>query len=383
MTRLQTPISRRSLFRTAGVLALGGALSQHSILRPVSAQQVSPVGEQLYFNETGQVLFGPFLSAWLVLGGPDRTGFPITGVVQIEDRWVQWFEHARLEVVASGKVTPRDWLAGNGRLTALDHAQAKDVVLTRLGEAYAEALGLPESQERAFRNHAPAGNGALYVPQTAHNIVNGFREFYERPGNAERLGYPISDEFTHDNVAYQYFEYGALAWNPALNLLDRLPLGTLDAEAHGQPVRQAQPAPDGAQVYGPGYFLRTNALEGRRWIEVNLSTYTLNAFINSTSVLTTPVVTGAAVSPTAAGDFEVYLKYEAQDMEGVGADGREYFQADVPWVMYFFQDFALHGAYWRNGFGYAASHGCVNIPVPVAEQLWYWADYGTPVSVHW
>jgi lipoprotein-anchoring transpeptidase ErfK/SrfK len=89
------------------------------------------------------------------------------------------------------------------------------------------------------------------------------------------------------------------------------------------------------------------------------------------------------VSPTAQGEFAVYQKYEAQTMAGVGYDGTPYRQEDVPWVMYFYQDFALHGAYWRNGFGYAASHGCVNIPVPVAEELFYWADYGTRVSVHY
>jgi lipoprotein-anchoring transpeptidase ErfK/SrfK len=50
--------------------------------------------------------------------------------------------------------------------------------------------------------------------------------------------------------------------------------------------------------------------------------------------------------------------------------------------MYFFEDYAIHGAYWRNSFGYAPSQGCVNVPVDVAAQLWEWAPTGTRVVVH-
>ena len=99
-------------------------------------------------------------------------------------------------------------------------------------------------------------------------------------------------------------------------------------------------------------------------------------------VLQSAIVTGASVSPTAQGEFHINWKLESQTMEGVGWDGTPYRQEDVPWVMYFYQDFAIHGAYWRNGFGYAASHGCVNLPVDVAQELWNWAPSGTRVVVH-
>lgn len=53
----------------------------------------------------------------------------------------------------------------------------------------------------------------------------------------------------------------------------------------------------------------------------------------------------------------------------------------VPYVMYFYKGYALHGTYWHNNFGRPMSHGCVNLPTPIAEQLYHWAEIGTPVVV--
>lgn len=55
---------------------------------------------------------------------------------------------------------------------------------------------------------------------------------------------------------------------------------------------------------------------------------------------------------------------------------------NVPNVLYFSLDAeALHGAYWHNNFGNPMSHGCVNLPLDVAEFLYSWAPLGTPVIV--
>jgi len=55
---------------------------------------------------------------------------------------------------------------------------------------------------------------------------------------------------------------------------------------------------------------------------------------------------------------------------------------DVPWVMYFHNSGnAIHGAYWHNNFGAPMSHGCVNLPLDVAEFLFGWAPEGTPVTI--
>jgi lipoprotein-anchoring transpeptidase ErfK/SrfK len=49
--------------------------------------------------------------------------------------------------------------------------------------------------------------------------------------------------------------------------------------------------------------------------------------------------------------------------------------------MYFYEGYAIHGAYWHNRFGTPVSHGCVNLPVQQARKLYNWASVGTLVVV--
>jgi lipoprotein-anchoring transpeptidase ErfK/SrfK len=55
----------------------------------------------------------------------------------------------------------------------------------------------------------------------------------------------------------------------------------------------------------------------------------------------------------------------------------------VPWVMYFYSGYAIHGAYWHNNFGAPMSHGCVNMTPGEAQILYNWAPIGTEVYVHY
>ena len=65
-------------------------------------------------------------------------------------------------------------------------------------------------------------------------------------------------------------------------------------------------------------------------------------------------------------------------MEG-GQGKYYYYLPGVPYIMYFENDqvpswkgYGLHGTYWHNDFGRPHSHGCVNLPTPVAGRLYYW-----------
>ena len=121
---------------------------------------------------------------------------------------------------------------------------------------------------------------------------------------------------------------------------------------------------------------------GSKWIDVNQTTYQVTLYEGTTPVFQTVAVTGAPATPTHNGTFYVYLKYDIQTMRGHNADGSKYVTPDVPWVSYFNGSEALHGAYWRSSFGYRASHGCVNLPVPDAKTIYDWAPLGTMVVVH-
>jgi len=140
----------------------------------------------------------------------------------------------------------------------------------------------------------------------------------------------------------------------------------------GQPLRI------GKTVGLPTGFNLDNApADGYRWIEVDLSEQTLTAWQGDVPVLHTSVSTGTSRHPTVTGRFSVGTKYSSQRMTGPGYD-----LPGVPWVMYFFSGYAIHGAYWHDNFGAPMSHGCVNMRVTEAEFLYEWADAGTEVYVH-
>jgi len=120
---------------------------------------------------------------------------------------------------------------------------------------------------------------------------------------------------------------------------------------------------------------------GEKWIDVNLSTQTLVAFEGAAPVFDSLVSTGLANHPTVTGQFRIWLRFASQDMNGYRL-GYDYYLKGVPYVQYFYQDYALHGTFWHNNFGRPMSHGCVNLPTPAAEWLFNWAANGTVVNIH-
>lgn len=114
-----------------------------------------------------------------------------------------------------------------------------------------------------------------------------------------------------------------------------------------------------------------------RWVEVDLSDQTVTAWDGDQVFMHTLVSTGKASTPTVTGRFKVRVKLPETRM--VGPD---YDTPDVPWTMYYYRGYALHGAYWHNNFGTPVSHGCVNLPVDKAQALFDWASVGMEVIVH-
>ncbi|OGM78948.1 hypothetical protein A2382_03585 [Candidatus Woesebacteria bacterium RIFOXYB1_FULL_38_16] len=120
----------------------------------------------------------------------------------------------------------------------------------------------------------------------------------------------------------------------------------------------------------------TNPLE--KWIEIDLSEQTLRAWEGSSLFLETLVSTGLPWWPTPQGEFRVWAKIRAAKMEG--GEGRYYYNLpNVPYVMYFensnipgSRGFGLHGTYWHNDFGKEQSNGCVDLPISMAEKLYFW-----------
>ncbi len=115
-----------------------------------------------------------------------------------------------------------------------------------------------------------------------------------------------------------------------------------------------------------------------RWIDINLSDQTLAAYEGADLVDSFLVSTGRGGSPTVTGEFRIWVKVRIQDMSGPG-----YYIVDVPWVMYFYKSYGIHGTWWHNNFGTPMSAGCVNMTIPDAEWMYGWASVGTIVKVHY
>jgi lipoprotein-anchoring transpeptidase ErfK/SrfK len=113
-----------------------------------------------------------------------------------------------------------------------------------------------------------------------------------------------------------------------------------------------------------------------RSIVVSVSNQRIYAYEDGELVHSHITSTGLPDTPTVLGDYSVYVKYTADDMSGP-----DYFLPQVPYVMYFYQGYGIHGTYWHNSFGRPMSHGCVNLPVDEAQWFFDFADVGTPVRV--
>jgi len=117
---------------------------------------------------------------------------------------------------------------------------------------------------------------------------------------------------------------------------------------------------------------------GTRWIDVDLTNQRVYAYEGDTVVNSFIVSTGTWLTPTVTGQFNIYVKYRSNKMSGPG-----YYLPDVPYIMYFYGSYGLHGTYWHNNFGTPMSHGCVNLRTDDAGWLYNWASIGTLVNVHY
>lgn len=117
---------------------------------------------------------------------------------------------------------------------------------------------------------------------------------------------------------------------------------------------------------------------GERWIDVNLSQQRVYAYEGDVVVNSFLASTGTWQTPTVTGKFKIYVKYVSTRMTGPGYD-----LPNVPYAMYFYKGYGIHGTYWHSNFGVPMSHGCVNLSIPDAEWLFYWASVGTVVNVHY
>jgi lipoprotein-anchoring transpeptidase ErfK/SrfK len=119
----------------------------------------------------------------------------------------------------------------------------------------------------------------------------------------------------------------------------------------------------------------------RKAIEVSLGKQILTLYEDDTPVWTAPVATGVRGAETPLGDYQVQYKMPQARFKGTNPDGSRYDIPDVHWVMPFYGDYTIHGAYWRSVFGRPGSAGCISLTDPNAKYVFDWADERTPVYI--
>ena len=363
----------------------------------------------VWIEATGHTVDGLFLTAWR--GARALLGDPITEEhrewVQLDDdpapveRIVQYFD--------------------GGALVFLEETWS--VAMLPLGRW---ALGADLERFPGTRLPAPVACGDLPGTEcarfdaTGHSLRGGFKAFWDTNYGDTLIGPPLSETFqARDGVLTQYFANAVLRWENGRAIAPRT-LGREMAERQGVALDPI-PQPEGIPLFHEELFIPPPAPEpalepdssvdgagetggassGEAWSEtpdtgpgplrgawrelvISISAQTLWAYEGGELVLTTLVSTGVGNVPetvTPLGEWAVHTKLEMQTMEGVIA-GEHYRVEDVPWVMYFDDRAdALHGAYWHNNFGQPMSHGCVNLPLDIAEFLYHWSEIGTPVTV--
>lgn len=130
------------------------------------------------------------------------------------------------------------------------------------------------------------------------------------------------------------------------------------------------------------------AEDTRKWIDVSIKEQLLVAYIGKRAVYVARVSTGlgemsdpSKTFATVRGAFTIKSKHVSATMTG-SAQADDYELADVPYVQYFHQGYALHGAFWHNNFGRVQSHGCVNLSPSDAAWLFEFTDPVVPPEWH-
>lgn len=130
--------------------------------------------------------------------------------------------------------------------------------------------------------------------------------------------------------------------------------------------------------------------DDEKWLDVDLAAQTLVAYVGNRPVFATLVSTGRIkdeLNPlknfeTPSGEFRITSKHLSATMDGDHAIDGPYSIEDVPYVMYFQLAYALHSAFWHNGFGRPRSHGCINLAPSDARWVFNFVEPRLPVPWH-
>jgi lipoprotein-anchoring transpeptidase ErfK/SrfK len=125
---------------------------------------------------------------------------------------------------------------------------------------------------------------------------------------------------------------------------------------------------------------------GEKWIDIDIGKQVITAYEGETPVYVGLISSGrereSLEFKTPRGIHAIQSKHVTGTMDNLYATDGPYAIEDVPWTMYFLASYAIHGAFWHNGFGQVRSHGCVNLTPHDARWFFYWSEPQLPAGWH-
>jgi LysM repeat protein len=277
------------------------------------------------------------------------------------------FAGQRLTIPGSGGAAP-----GVGSSTT--HIVQAGENLYRIGLRYgltvdqllaANGLSNPDQVYAGQMLTISGGNGSAAPPASA------------APASAPAAA--SNNSTTHTVQAGETLFRIALRYNVSLSTLTTAnQLGSADVIYAGQRlvIPGASTATGGGSA-APAAAPAAGSAQGKQ-IVVDLSEQSVYVYQDGVLLRQFLVSTGLPATPTVQGNFTIQRKYLSTRMTGP-----DYDLPGVPYPMYFYQGYALHGTYWHSNFGHPMSHGCVNMRTADAEWLYQFAPVGTAVRVQY
>ena len=140
--------------------------------------------------------------------------------------------------------------------------------------------------------------------------------------------------------------------------------------------------------WGNPYYLARNGTDdlAGTYIEVDLSAQHVWFYKNGEVYTECSCVSGDVTKDhgTQTGCFP--LAYKESPSVLTGGNGEDEYETEVNYWMPFYEGQGLHDATWRYSFGGSiykgnGSHGCVNIPLSAAEEIYEAVDTGTAIII--
>lgn len=188
-----------------------------------------------------------------------------------------------------------------------------------------------------------------------------------------------------DDGKYVEVEGGTYGW-----VVDGAALAELvcDRIAKGSNEPIEIPMRSEGAVYAPG-----GQDWGGRFLDVDLTEQYVRFFDGGANVIwESECVSGdpGLGNDTVTGVYAIYDKETSKKLIGTDEDndGEPDYESDVEFWMPFYGGYGLHDATWRSYFGpdaylYGGSHGCVNLPLDAAQELYSLIQIDDVVVVHY